>query len=167
MSESFRFLKHSSRIICLPCNVCANFISLVSFLWRFFTFSKAITSFCCFGAGEHLGHPCRWQPRNWNNLFVSWLKPSTACPAIFLSPLWPHVWWWTCTPSCRAFQPPDCLSGIRYMSKKAFHMQFRAAGFVVLGTSPLWLLSCKSLDVTADGTLLWILLDILHMHNFL
>lgn len=83
MTESFQFLKPSSRIICLPCNVCANFISLVSFLWHFFTFSKAITSFCCFGAGEHLGHPCRWQPRNWNNLFVSWLKPSTACPAIF------------------------------------------------------------------------------------
>ena len=60
MSESFRFLKPSSRITCLLCNVCANCISLVSFLWPFFIFSKATTSFCCFGAGEHLGHPWQW-----------------------------------------------------------------------------------------------------------
>lgn len=150
MSESFRFLKPLSRITCLLCNVRANCISLVSFLWPFFIFSKATTSFCCFGAGEHLGHPCWWQPWNWNTLFVSWLNLSTVCPAIFLSPLWPHVWWWIGTPSCHAFQPEDRLSGIRSMSMKAspssrpWHTPFVAP------------LMSKSLDVTTDGTLLWI-----------
>ena len=33
---------------------------------------------------------------------VSKQKPSTECPAIFLSPPWPHIWWWICTPRRRA-----------------------------------------------------------------
>ena len=129
--------KLSSKIALLLSNVLANCISRVSPLLPWFVFSKATTSLR--RPGKHSGQPCQWQPWNWNTAFVSQQRPSTGYPAILLSPPWPHIWWWICTPLhwpriSSSWPPfPHTPCGRRTL----FRNQFQAARFALLDTPPL------------------------------
>ena len=99
---------------------------------------------------KHSRQPCQWQPWNWNTMFVARKNHPLDILQPILSPPWPHILWWICTPLQQALLTP-----------------FQEYGFALLGTPPWFPLSYKPLRATAACMLWWILLNTWHTHNVL